>query len=142
MTDTTSQELEAIAQRWIEDGWQQGRAGIVDDLHAPDFIDHDPAGRTPDREGFKQGIVQLYAAFPDFYAVIEDLVVDAAKAKVAVRWVAKGTHQGTFMGIPPTGKRIAFRGIEIIRIEGERIVERWGEWNGMDLLHQLGEHSP
>ena len=68
-----------------------------------------------------------------FEAAIEDLVVDDATMKVAVRWVANGTHQGTFMGIPPTGKRIAFQGIEIIRIEGERIVERWGEWNGIDL---------
>jgi predicted ester cyclase len=110
---------------------------MVDELHAPLFVDHDSAGRTSDRQGFKAGIVQLYAAFPDFYAVVEDLVVDTAAMKVAVRWVASGTHQGVFMGIPPTGRRIAFQGIEIIRIEGERIAERWGEWNGIDLLEVL-----
>lgn len=138
MTEATLEGLEAIARRWIEEGWQLGRADMVNELHAPDFVDHDPAGRASDREGFKEGIVQLFTAFPDFYAVIEDLVVDAATAKVAVRWSAKGTHQGSFMGIPPTGKRLTFRGIEIIRIEDGRIVERWGEWNGIDLLEQLG----
>ena len=61
--------LKAIARRWIEEGWQQGRADMVDELHAPHFVDHDSAGRTSDREGFKEGIIQLYAAFPDFYAV-------------------------------------------------------------------------
>jgi steroid delta-isomerase-like uncharacterized protein len=130
--------LEAIARRWIEEGWQQGRADMIDELHAPHFVDHDPAGRTADRDGFKEGILQLYAAFPDFYAVIEDLVVEPATRKVVVRWAAHGTHQGAFIGMPPTGKRIAFQGIEIIRIEGERIVERWGEWNGLDLIEQLG----
>ena len=133
--------LKAIARRWIEEGWQQGRADMVDELHAPHFVDHDSAGRTTDREGFKAGIIGLYAAFPDFWAVIEDLVVDAAAKKVAVRWVANGTHQGPFWGIPPTGQRIAFKGIEIIRIEDERIVERWGEWNGIALLEQLGGQS-
>ena len=141
MTEATMEGLKAIARRWIEGGWQQGRADMVDELHAPHFVDHDSAGRTSDREGFKEGIIQLYAAFPDFHAVIEDLVVDAAAMKVVVRWVANGTHRGTFMGIPPTGKRIAFQGIEIIRLEGERIVERWGEWNGIDLLEQLGGQS-
>ena len=134
--------LRAIARRWIEEGWQQGRADMVDELHAPHFVDHDSAGRTTDREGFKEGIFGLYAAFPDFYAVIEDLVVDASAKKVAVRWVANGTHQAPFWGIPPTAQRIAFRGIEIIRIEGERIVERWGEWNGVALLEQLGGAEP
>jgi steroid delta-isomerase-like uncharacterized protein len=99
------EELKAIARRWIEEGWQQGDAAMVDELHAPHFVDHDSAGRTTDREGFKEGIIRLYTAFPDFYAVIEDLVIDTATKKVAVRWVANGTHQGTFMGIPPTGKR-------------------------------------
>jgi steroid delta-isomerase-like uncharacterized protein len=139
MTGSAAQRLEAIACRWMEEGWQRGRADVVDELHAPQFIDHDSAGRTPDREGFKEGIIQLYAAFPDFHAVIEDLVVDTGPGKVAVRWTATGTHGGAFLGVPPTGKRIAFRGIEIVRIAGGLIVERWGEWNGIDLLEQLGQ---
>jgi steroid delta-isomerase-like uncharacterized protein len=131
---TTLQRLQAIAQRWIEEGWQKGNPGVVDELHAPGFVDRSSAGRAPGREGFKEGIAQLYAAFPDFYCEIQDLVVDEAAGKVAIRWAASGTHRGPFMGLEPTGRRIAFQGIEIIRIEDERIVERWGEWDGMALL--------
>ena len=138
MTEATKEGLEAIARRWIEEGWQQGRADMVDELHDPDFIDHDSAGRASDREGFKEGIIQLYTAFPDLNSVIEDLVIDTATAKVAVRWTANGTHQRAFMGVPPTGKRIAFQGIEIIRIKDGLILERWGEWNGIELLEQFG----
>ena len=58
------------AERWIYEGWQKGCAALVDERHAPAFVDYDSASRRPDREGFKQGIVELYAAFPDFHARI------------------------------------------------------------------------
>jgi steroid delta-isomerase-like uncharacterized protein len=139
MTETGREHLGDIARRWMEQGWQRGDAGVVDELHAVDFVDHAAAGRAADRAGFKQGILDLYAAFPDFNAVVEDLVIDAAAGKVAVRWSASGTQRGAFMGVPPSGRRITFAGIEIIRVEDGRIVERWGEWDGIDLLRQLGQ---
>jgi steroid delta-isomerase-like uncharacterized protein len=138
MTESSADRLKAIASRWIEEGWQKGREDMVDELHARHFVDHDAAGRAPDREGFGEGIRQLYAAFPDFRATIEDLVVEPATGKVVVRWSARGTHRGPLLGEPPTGRSIAFKGIEIIRIESGCIVERWGEWDGIDLLQQLG----
>lgn len=137
MVEMPRHELEEIAHRWIEGGWQQGRVEMVDELHSADFVDHDAAGRAPDRDGFKQGIAELYAGFPDLFAEIEDLVVDPERGTVAVRWTARGTHRGTFMGMPPTDNRVSFKGIEIIRVHGGRIVERWGEWDGIDLVQQL-----
>jgi steroid delta-isomerase-like uncharacterized protein len=130
-------EIYTIARRWIECGWQKGQSEVVDELHAPNFVDHNPAGRGSDNHGFKEGIVQLYAAFPDFYARIEDILIDAAQGKAAVRWTATGTHRGAFMGCDPTGRVIRFKCIEIIRIDNGRIAERWGEWNPVELLEQL-----
>jgi steroid delta-isomerase-like uncharacterized protein len=130
-------EIYTIARRWIECGWQKGQSEVVDELHAPNFVDHNPAGRASDNDGFKEGIVQLYAAFPDFYARIEDILIDAAQGKAAVRWTATGTHRGAFMGCEPTGRVIQFKCIEIIRIDNGRIAERWGEWNPVELLEQL-----
>jgi steroid delta-isomerase-like uncharacterized protein len=127
-----------IVERWMEEIWQKRNVRAVDELHTSDFVDRSPAGRSPDNTGFKEGLVQLYKAFPDFYATTEDLVTDASKGKVALRWSAMGTHKGEYMEAPPTGKRITFRGIEILRIENGRIAERWGEWDSIDLLEQLG----
>lgn len=138
MASTTRRELERIANRWIEEGWRRGNADIVDELHAPDFVDHDPAGRSADNRGFKQGIERLLEAFPDVTAQVSDLVVDAEAGMVAVRWSAVGTHRGPYLGADPSGRSIEFKGIEIIRIREGRIVERWGEWDGLDLLAQLG----
>ncbi|RKX26339.1 MAG: hypothetical protein DRP47_08315 [Candidatus Zixiibacteriota bacterium] len=56
---------------------------------------------------------------------------------VAIRWTAEGTHQGEYLGVSPTGKLILFRGIEILQIVNGQVAERWGEWDGFDLLEQL-----
>ena len=133
-TDT----LKTVAASWMREVWQRGDVSAIDTLHAPDFIDRSPTGRTPNNEGFKEGVTQLYAAFPDFFAETEDLVIDTPAGKAVIRWSATGTHKGAFMGLPPTGKRITFRGIEILHIQDGRIIERWGEWDGMDLMEQLG----
>jgi steroid delta-isomerase-like uncharacterized protein len=130
-------EIYTIARRWVECGWQKGQSEVVDELHAPNFVDHNPAGRGSDNHGFKEGIVQLYAAFPDFYARIEDILIDGVQSKATVRWTATGTHRGAFMGCDPTGRVIRFKCIEIIRIDNGRIAERWGEWNPVELLEQL-----
>jgi steroid delta-isomerase-like uncharacterized protein len=135
---TSRDGIEAIVRRWIEERWQRGRTEVVDGLHAPSFVDHDSAGRRPDNDGFKAGIRALYEAFPDFRAAVEDVVVDEARGVAAVRWTGKGTHRAPYLGAEPTGRTISFKGIEIVRIESRRIVERWGEWDGLDLLRQLG----
>ena len=134
----THYTLKKTAVRWMDEVWQKRRVDAVDELHTPDFVDRSPAGRSPDNRGFKEGLIRLYRAFPDFYATTEDLVIDVSEGKVALRWSAVGTHKGEYMGAPPTGKSIIFRGIEILRIENDRIAERWGEWDAIDLMVQLG----
>jgi predicted ester cyclase len=121
----------------MEAGWQRPDAEAFRQLHAPGFVDHCASGRPADREGFWGGVVALYAAFPDLRAEVEDMVVEAGRGLVAIRWTAAGTHRGRFLGVAPTGKPIRFAGIEIIRIEAGLVVERWGEWNGLELLEQL-----
>lgn len=128
--------LRAIAVRWCE-AWKGGDTSILDQVLAHDFVDHSPSGRSPDVQGSKQGLRELYAAFPDFLGTVEDVVVEQDTGKVAVRWSATGTHHGMFMGVPPTHRGIRFRGVEILSIHHGRIRERWGEWDGEDILNQL-----
>jgi predicted ester cyclase len=142
MRRLSEDELRRLVIRWMEELWQRGRAEGVDELHAPEFVDRSSAGRPPDREGYKQGIRELYAAFPDFVAEVEDLLVVAARGEVVVRWSGTGTHRGRFLGVEPTGRRVTFRGIELLRFDGAWIAERWGEWDALDLLAQLGAGRP
>ena len=157
MGDDTRAALAALARRWVEDGWSPGDGTlpvghIIEVLHAPDFVDHDSGGRTPDNAGFREGIVRLFGAFPDFRASVREVVVEMAadgeaacadasrgtSGTIAVRWTATGTHAGPYLGAGPTGRSVAFKGLEIVRVRGGLITERWGEWDGLELLAQLG----
>lgn len=73
----THEEIRRIVHQWIERGWQKGDVTAIDEFHDPDFTDHDSAGRPPDNEGFKEGLVSLYRAFPDLSAKIDQLVINA-----------------------------------------------------------------
>lgn len=135
------EELNATARAWMQ-LWSGASRDAFEALHHPDFVDHAPAGRSSDRNGFRQGLEALYRAFPDFCATIEDLVVDARAQKVTVRWTATGTHRGDFLAVAPTGRHIAFSGIEVIEVRGGQVVARWGEWDGLAIVAQLRTAAP
>lgn len=129
--------LEAVARSWMQRVWAQRDVEAIDELHAPEFVDHSSAGRGTDRNAYRAGVAELFAAFPDWTAITEELVVDVTTNKVAIRWSAVGSHRGEFLGMVPTGRRVTFRGIEILSVRTGKVVERWGEWDGLDLMEQL-----
>lgn len=118
--------------------WQGAGFDGFNAVHAPDFVDHSAAGRPADRAGFRAGIEDLYRAFPDFFASVEAMAIDEARALVAIRWSAVGHMQGSFLGASPSGQRISFRGIEFIAINGGYVTERWGEWDEAAIRRQIG----
>ena len=133
----TTIESRDIARRFTEECWDKSDVGVLDELMAPDFIDHDPApGQEQGREGYKQLTAAYFNAFSDFRVRNEDVIAEGDKA--VLRWTACGRHTGALMGIAATGKDVKLRGIDIIRVEGGRIVERWGEFDVFGLLQQLG----
>ena len=136
--------LREIARRWIEGLWQGAGSdlGVLEELHAPEFIDHSSAGRGTDNAAFRAMLEDFYRAFPDFRTTVEDLVADEAAGKVAIRWSATASQAGAYLGAAPSGQLVVFRGIEILAVRDGRITYRWGEWDGMSLLCQLGLWRP
>ena len=111
----------------------------LDELLAPDFIDHNlhPFGHQgPGREGYMQQVAEDHAIFSDFRYLIEDQV--ASEDKVVSRVTARGIHdRGEYMSIAPTGREAVFTGIVIHRIVGGKIVEEWSE--GSTLGEAMGQ---
>ena len=120
------------------DAFNQGDWDAVDRLFAPDYVDHDRsrADLPPGPAGVKLAWAGFQVAFPDLHATIEDLVAEGQK--VVVRGSIRGTHQGELMGIPPTGKPVTVTLIDVNRIEGGKLAERWAEADMLGMLQQLG----
>ena len=105
---------------------------VSEDLLTPNIMPGIPYGL----EGAKAAHRIMLTSFPDYQTIIDDMIAEGDK--VAARIKMTGTHSGEFMGIPPTGRRISFTGIYFARIAGGKIVEHWGEEDGVSLLQQLG----
>ena len=104
---------------------------------ADDFVEHE---ELPGLEQSKEGVRQLFhmyrAAFPDLRMEPEDVLVSGDKAVARVR--ATGTHEGEFMGRPPTNKEVAVAVIDICRFEEGKMIEHWGVPDRFHLMVQLG----
>ena len=100
-------------------------------------LDHDPGqGQGLGPEGFILYFSELRSAFPDLNITGEKLVAD--DNNVAIAYTMTGTHQGEFMGIAPTGRKISARGVQIARFENGKLVERWGSSDQLGILQQIG----
>jgi steroid delta-isomerase-like uncharacterized protein len=106
-------------------------------LFAEDVVHHNLLPGSPSgRAGNERTMRMLFAAFSDWAVLVEEVVAEGDK--VAVRTVQRGTHQGEFFGVAPTGRRVEFSAIAVYRLEEGLIVEEWIEADRLGLLAQLG----
>ncbi len=129
-------ENKAKFQLLYDEILNKGNLDAFEELCAPNFVKHAiPPSSDYGIEGSKQSVLMLRKAFPDIKYTVEDMIEDGDK--LVARWSAQGTHKGEFMGIPPTGKQVAFTGIEIIRVKDGKAVEEWEELDRAGLMQQL-----
>jgi steroid delta-isomerase-like uncharacterized protein len=133
-------EHKALLRRSWQEASARGVLAVIDDHFAADVLAHPPASASPTpirgRDAWKQFTSAQWGAFPDLTGTVEDMVADGER--VALRLTARGTHAGPLMGLPPTGKRVQFTGMEFFRIHDGRTVESWGQFDAVGLLQQLG----
>jgi steroid delta-isomerase-like uncharacterized protein len=138
----TAEEDKAIVSKLIEEVWNKNNLDAAGDYVAVDAIDHNQIDPNIPQglEGTKQGWAQIHDAFPDMVVTINDQIAEGGK--VVFRATMNGTHQGEFMGVPPTGKIMSAEFIDIVRIENGKIVERWGLIDMAEVMQQLGLMPP
>jgi predicted ester cyclase len=129
------EENTALIHRIVE-AVNRGELDVVDELFAADYVDHSRPGLPPGPAGAKAFFALARAAFPDLSVTIAETIAEGDR--VAVRGALRGTHRGDFMGIPPTGTRVTVSLIDINRIAGGKLVERWANQDDLGLLRQLG----
>src|SRR5438552_5445740 len=131
----------AVVRRNTEEVQSRGNFDVFEELFAVDFVDHTPQpNSTPDRDGARSRYRRLRAAFPDFHA---DIHWQAADGELVTTYKTyHGTHQGTFLGVAPTGRKIQFETVDVMRVRNGKITEHWGVANLFALMQQLGPFNP
>ena len=107
----------------------------IDEVVRPDFRIQMPVQATGP-QALKDVFAKLYRGFPDLHVTVVDLIEEADK--VVGRNRVTGTHLGEYMGLPPTGKSIAYDEIIIFRFVDGRIAESWGVVDVLSQMKQLG----
>jgi steroid delta-isomerase-like uncharacterized protein len=131
------EQNKALMRKSFEE-WNKGSTEFFMETTTPDYAYYTPSGNPnpKSREDAVEGVKMFWKGFPDMSLSIEELI--AAGDKTIVRFIIRGTHEGEFMGIPATGKKIELSGIIISRIENGKWVEEWEEMDIMGLMMQLG----
>lgn len=134
----STEQNKTVVTDFITGLFTKGDPHAADVYLADDFVNHDPPfGASADREGMRSAGAMFRSAFPDWHS---DLHLLVAEGDIVVElFTASGTHTGAdVMGVPASGRSVALPGINIFRLRGGRIVERWGRLDDLGLLRQLG----
>ncbi len=133
----STDENKALVRRFYEE-IDKGNIGIVDELVAEDYLDHNPPPFPTDlsgRERLKRDFKLFWEATPGYHR-IEDQI--AENDKVVTRLTSYGRHEGDLPGAPRTGNEMKMTSITIHRVANGKLVEKWSEKDMINLLQQVG----
>ncbi|WP_432828855.1 ester cyclase [Dactylosporangium sp. CA-092794] len=146
--------LRDIMYTFFEEIINNGRLELIDDLMTEDFTNtrtaldsaatlaagaaNAPLRRegSSGRDGFRKGLTMIRTAFPDYRNDIEELVIEGDR--VAGSWLATGTHQGEFLGIAATGRKLHMAEAGIMTFRDGRMATFWGIGDELGVLDGFG----
>lgn len=134
----TAERNRTVASGWIDafnarDDAAEAAARTADYIaHAPDSILIDPL----DSDAWIAFLDGFLEGFPDLHLEVQDSSAD--EGMVAQRILFTGTHTGPFRGLPPTGRRVRFSGLEINRMRDGKVAEHWFQLDAVTMFEQLG----
>ncbi|MFD1210594.1 ester cyclase [Arthrobacter sp. GCM10027362] len=129
-----STRRETILHAWNQ-AWGHGDTAAFEQLLAPGYVRRSKTG-SEDYASLRKTIEATHEAFPDTATEILHIIEDGDTA--AIHWQTRGTHQGTFMDVPATGRAITVTGASFLRFEDGKLAEEWVVWDPRELLSALG----
>ena len=131
-----------VITRFVAELWNERRLEVADAIFVEDCVTHQLRSGLPDEaaprgpEALKEHVSGWIAGFPDLRMRVEQMVSEGDR--VAAQLVMEGTHQGTWLGIPATGKRLQIRLFTFHRVVEGKIVEDWVLVESLGVFQQLG----
>jgi steroid delta-isomerase-like uncharacterized protein len=129
-------EMGSFVKRLV-DAYNKRALDEFDSLLTDDVVLVRDEEKAHGREEFKAVLRRLQRAFPDIEYRIDETIV--AGDKIVLRWQARGTHGGEYLGVPATGRPVSYTGITIYELEGDRIARVWVNADLLSLLRRLRE---
>lgn len=133
-TDKT--EVEAFVSVAFTETMNEGNVGAVDEYFSESLDYHSSSGELAGQYELKDDIEMFHTAFPDLEGTISRIMSQGNK--VSFIYKLKGTHEGEFEGIPPTGQEMDAKGAAIVRVEDDKIIEYRIVFDNLGMLEQLG----
>jgi steroid delta-isomerase-like uncharacterized protein len=140
----TIENDKATLVRHFEEVLNQGKLNVVDEIYTNDYtldapVSSDGQSRnrslTQGREQLKQRVTLFRTAFPDIHFTTDEIIGEGDS--VVVRYTYRGTHQGVFAGLEPSGNTIKVMGILIAHLKNGRIQEAVSVFDSADLMRQI-----
>ena len=126
-----------LIREYIEKVVNTGNIDDIEKYISPDYYEGNrPTGQIVGIEGARQHILGVRQTYPDLCLTIEQQIAEGDW--VVSRITARGTHEGTWLGIKPTGKRVEITGVNIEKVVNGRIVEHGGAANTLEALLEIG----
>ena len=136
------EQNKTLVRTLMDEVWHKRNVAAMDDIFAPEYVGHDIShpGSSHDVEGGKESSADFLSAFSDFCVTCDDVLAEGDR--VALRITCRATHTGEFAGMAPTGRRVTFSAIAIMRCHEGRIAEQWQIFDGPGLMAQVSEGAP
>jgi len=133
----STEENQSLVRHYVDQFVNRGNMAVADEILSPDYRRYISPSTPPlTAEQQKQRIAGMRAAFPDLHVSVEDMITEGDR--VAFRGVVRGTQQGAFLGLAPTGKQVTVFAFDVIRIEQGKLIEHWGGPDLFSILLELG----
>jgi len=134
---STTENNKAVVLKFLEEVINQNRMDRADKLVVEDFVEVDPLpGQRQGRDGLKEVLGMMRAAFPDIHWVAEEMVAEGDT--VVTRFTWSGTHRGAFLGVPATGKGISVKGVVIDQLLNGKMSKSRILMDSLGMMQQLG----
>jgi predicted ester cyclase len=132
---SSSDNIEKL-RRLLTRAFSQGDYSVLDELVAPDYLEHQNGIQGVGPEAVRRTASGLRASFPDLSLEIQDAI--ASEDTVWVRVRGQGTDTGGVAGRPPSGRRIEVDVVDIVRFRDGLMSEHWGVADRLGMLQQVG----
>jgi steroid delta-isomerase-like uncharacterized protein len=136
------EQNKAVVRRFYEEVVTGRDQDLLDTLVAEEVYDWHAAGRglPAGRAGFKQHIASIHQVLGELQVTVDDLVAEGDR--VVAFWTQTGIHQAPLFGFPPTGKRVSFAAVSVLRLANGQITEYRARPDRYPFVEQIGLITP